>query len=1272
MSLIEHDARHRVPSAQSYVDRLLPPFDVDPKQRQRLEFGHGWECYSIQRPDGADPPVPVVLVVAGPKNVTELKKEVRAAECVVLSVPQEALLIRVAGKSYSGVIDSEAECQRVKDILESANISGSSPVGYRRGLLKAIVALPAASEYFDNRGVFSNQYLRNRLWDDLRHDIDSTTEAVRAVLPDTKNALEALGWNLGRAKRVGKTYRFSGVSVIVSQGDDLSVRTKDDVAPSYTAVAELKHATWVMLTNGKQWRLYTSRVSASTTNYLEIDAGRRDVARCRYLAALFAARTYEGTSPQIDEFLKQSRLRTQTLEEDLSSKILAADGLFLDIVKGVLDHDMKKKFGMDDLAQAKKTGLAILYRVWFILYAESRNLLPVRDPKYGQISLQSVHAKLDGYADAPDGEDCWKALSVLFDGIRDGSKKHNLPQYDGDLFRKHLNIDCMQNKFLVPALRSLLETNGQRLDYGDLGVRHLGSIYEALLEFDVRQADRDIMLLEDKSGVREVDSKKESTYSYKKNDLYLASGSGIASRKSSASFYTPSKIVSFLVQRGLEPLLTERRALVVADINKYKKNRSEENRLACIDRLLDLQVLDPAMGSGHFLVEALNQITRWATEILNSHPDHPLVAEIERDRQAVIKAQLDKDITIDEGLLTADVLLKRRVMKRCIFGVDLNPLAVELARLSLWLDSFAIGVPLTYLNHHIKHGDSTIGEWFDNMRDPKAGSLDEWLPDPAEHGDALSRVSHSPDITVEQAENSRKKHAEYENRTRPHSEVLDALAASWIDPSIVPETRRKMEFIARLARRPTRDKIIDTAKKRVTNLAERYCFFHWELEMMDAFTDSRSGFDLVVGNPPWEKAKPNKDEFFTPYYSGFRTLHPNTIKTQKAKELLQDPETKRAYDEYDQSFKDKAAFYKQYKMQGSGDKDLWQLVMERVFDLVADDGVVSMLIPSQLLGNTGAVAVRRHMLDMDIMQAYVFENRKKIFDIDSRYRFVLLTARNRSSSDKFPTAFYLHHLDSLQDQSREKFKFMTCSAQVIKRISPDDLIIPEVSAKAYALLEKLSACPVVGDTSRDGWQVALARGFDTTNDSDLLEETGQGWPSLKGRNMHQFNHAFAAPDFTIDKLKGLRRLEKKKVYGGRCRDFHESCMIVFRDVARSTDMRTVIASIVPPHTFHLNTLRSIILTRAHHVVLDDDYNYKIAYLVGVLNSMTFDFIARAKAQVNMSPIIKHLYVPNLPKLASEIAVAAARLSWGGGRLQNLQILLHRLGLYLKGCLLQTA
>ena len=968
------------------------------------------------------------------------------------------------------------------------------------------------------------------------------------------------------------------------------------------------------------------------------------------MAALFGAATHIGDHPQIDEFFDRAHLKAAALECDLRTKILGTDGLFLDIVKGVLDHDMRKKFSPTHLAAAKETALTVMYRVWFVLYAESRNLLPVSDPKYRPISLRTMHAALDGYEGDPDGHDCWNALLRLFEGIRDGSPKHNLPQYDGDLFCIRPNVDniLVRNKFMAVAMRSLLETDGQAVDYGDLGVRHLGSIYEALLEFEVRQADRDIMLVEKGGKVREVDSGAKSTYTYKRNDLYLASGADIISRKATASFYTPDEIVSFLVGRGLQPLLNDRRKQVEGDMRRYKKSPTEYNRRTCMDRILDLQVLDPAMGSGHFLVEALNQITAWATDVLNSHPDHPLVAEIDKDRLEVLDAQKKFGVTIDETLLTADVLLKRRIMKRCIFGVDLNALAVELARLSLWLDSFAIGVPLTYLNHHIRRGDSTIGVWHTSMEPTKEHSMDEYLPDPSEHVDALNRVSKSPDITVEQVRGSRRDHKEYERNITAHRIALNASAAIIIDPTIIPaKTKRREEFIRRMANLSDVAKDVVSARKRVAILAEKYSFFHWELEMMDAFTDKRRGFDLVVGNPPWKKPKQSGDEFFTQYIPKFRALKTKDEKNKKVKLLLKKLHIRKAYDAYIRSFKDKAAFYKTFEMQGTGDRDLWQLVLERMLNLVAKSGTISIVIPSQFLSNAGSAKMREHLLCMDIIQAYVFENRKKIFPIVANWRFLLLTAKNKmSKSDTFDAAFYLHDLSSLNDPQSESDKFTTCSRARIRATSPADLAIPEANVTTARLLRRLSVCRTLGARREDGWQANRAYGFHIANNADLFNTDKVGWPMLRGSDIHQFNHSFSSPEFTVDISNGFEVLEKKRVYMGHCRDFYEAPTILFRDIAGPTDMRTVIASIVPPHRFYGHTLESIILTKNDTVDFGDEYNRITAYILGVINSLTFDFIARQKTQKHVATIIKSLPIPNKSDFDDSIAAASARLVCG--------------------------
>ena len=176
--------------------------------------------------------------------------------------------------------------------------------------------------------------------------------------------------------------------------------------------------------------------------------------------------------------------------------------------------------------------------------------------------------------------------------------------------------------------------------------------------------------------------------------------------------------------------------------------------------------------------------------------------------------------------------------------------------------------------------------------------------------------------------------------------------------------------------------------------------------------------------------------------------------------------------------REKSTFYKTYNLQGKGDRDMWQLVFERMLGLVGKGGMISVLIPSQVLANEGSAEMRKQILDLDIQQLYVFENRKKIFPIDSRYRFLLLGVRNRPGPDTFQAGFYLHHLSSLETDKTEKEKFYAMSKQTIRKTSPDTLQIPEVGDSELNILNRLSSNESLASESDDGWDVAFSRGFD--------------------------------------------------------------------------------------------------------------------------------------------------------------------------------------------------
>ena len=1030
--------------------------------------------------------------------------------------------------------------------------------------------------------------------------------------------------------------------VIVTDQENFSLRkSSDDVAPSYTAVSELSKYRWVILTNGLKWRLYSSRVSASSTNYFEINLHNPTDRVLFYLGIIFAYPTFEGESPKIDLFFDQGKELATELEDDLATKILSQDGILLSLAKGILSHDVKTIFDGRELVSAKETALRVIYRLWFIAYAESRNLLPVSDEKYGKISIRSLRGKLDKYETDSKENTCWEYVLKLFGGIRNGSSANNLPQYSGNLFKHDTKIDDIriQNRWFVPVLRDMLEREGEAIDYASLSVRHLGNILESVMEYTIQQAKEDIMLLEKNGKIIQVKTSKESNYSYKKNDLYLASKGGVAIRKSTASFYTPDEIVTFLVNRGLEPILADRASKIANDIKQYKKDSTPENLKKCMDGLLDIQVLDPTMGTGHFLVEALNRLTSWATEILKKHPAHPLLAELDSDRNCILEEQDKKGIKIDANLLTHDVLLKRKIMKRCIFGVDLNPMAVDIAKLALWLDSFAIGVPLTYMDHHIKSGDSTIGMFLDDLEDRNNQSLDDWIPT-MKSDKLLEDISSSSDVTISQVHQSEDNYNKYVESVSSTKRVLDALTASNIDGSIMPK-KSGIEFIHRFAKYgKNEDDALKQSRIKVDKLANLK-FFHWELEMRDAFTDTRRGFDVILGNPPWDKVKPSDDEFFTPYYPAFKSLSPKPKKNEIKKTLLLNKDIKSEHDSYLDNFKKKSSFYTIYEKHGSGDKELSKLILERSLSLLSPGGILSMVMPSQILSSTGSADIRGEILNRDITQLYVFENRNKIFDIHSSYRFMLLTLKNSVGKDEFPAGFYLHYLSSLQDTSKEKEKFTIHSKKTIKEMFPESLLIPESVGDAPSILSKMYKFPKLVNSFGGGLGVSSTKGFDTGNDSDLFRDDGKGWPLHKGKTIHQYSHTWSRPEFTVRQRAGLER-ESKPKYAGRHKEFYDSYRLVFRNISSPTNMRTIIATIIPPKTFLTDSASYIMLKRNDTLVLDNIYNENILYLCSVLNSTSFDFVARQLAQVNTPAIIKKIPIPpynkNMSKLAAKLTV----------------------------------
>ena len=1284
------------------VSRLIEDFKLNPDAVRECSFAFstkaptdGWKAYSADSPSD----VPFYVIDAGSSKLSAINSFVSGIkkECFVLVVKADKLallVIRKPGNDKNGIarvaLRKEADFENIRNVLHQIDLK--SDILTAHSTLSHVVELLQrdTGRHFVNLGLFSNYFLRNRMKQHLSsrgRNVEKEASAffrrINGEIPGGRSGVVELLKGLGyspkpiasppiKGQHEEYTLGTGGVlpeaGCVFADSPSLDTRVSSETVPGHQAISALQRFRWVILTNGLLWRLYSARASAASTNYFEIDIGgivSEDDERLKYFISLFSSSSLvqkEG-STDLDYIYDGSLKYAGEIEDELKLKVF--DGaLFTNLVKAVISFSSDERYSEEKLEEGKAVSLRLLYRILFVLYAESRNLLPVGNPAYDEISLQGIQQRLHEYETAPAGNQLWDTLKRLFESISKGNPNAGVPEYDGELFHYAEEIDKLniENRYLAAAVRELTTSDGKGIDYQNLGVRHLGSLYEGLLEYRVSQAKGDLIVyknqLLDASFLSDQRIKPSSMIS--NGDLFLSIG-GIV-RKGTGSYYTPDEIVRFLARSGLKSILADRKKRFE---NHMKEWRSDGRKLEFVKNeivsdLLDIRVVDPAMGSGHFLVAVVDHITNWVIERLNDFPDAPLSSIIEEDRRMVILYQQSKGIEIDAALLTDSIILKRLVMKRCVYGVDINPLAVELAKLSLWLDSFTIGTPLTFLDHHIRCGDSLMGLLMEDIRSSTLQkTLDGWTDALSEGGESVLRVVNTnADLTPEDARMSRSIYDAIRKKTEDAKSLLDLKTAVMLKSDLAKEipvnTLMILEFLRNKEQsKPLWWKGVDEALK----LADSFHAFHWEIEFPDAFSEGARGFDLVIANPPWDAVKPEDDDFFATYEPRFRNIGSKPEKKKVMEKLLSDEHIRKRYEEYRQSISTKLAFYKDsgiYKRRGSGDTNLWKLFMERALSIQAEDGKLAIVLPSSIVTDEGGKQLREALFEGTINLLYEFENKKGIFpDIHTRYKFVLLVFDRSKQSDSIPAAFYLHDISSLEGKG-EKDKFVTITKDLVQLSAPNSLSIPEVrSEKQLQVFHKLYRMhPLLGDESK-GWSVALVRELDRTNDSDLFRSDGKGWPLIEGKNFHQFIPDYEKPVYTVDPEAGLERTLRHREFKSINNPIHEDVRLVFRDVASGTNVRSCISSIIPPRTFCSNKAPLVIPKLNSSASTYHDF---VSYLCGILNSMVFDFLIRTR--ITMAMNFFYVYQTPVPSnvsddIAKRIASITATLSSRGSEFQAL-------------------
>ncbi len=494
---------------------------------------------------------------------------------------------------------------------------------------------------------------------------------------------------------------------------------------------------------------------------------------------------------------------------------------FLTLVKeAVFNKDNKLDFDNKTLQHINDPLFALLYRLVFILYAESREIFDTTDEKYyNDFSIKKIiidyikewdkespKIKLEKY-------ELWTRLKYLFDLIENGSKslkikttELDMPAYNGSLFNTEIHPELedwhFNNDTILEALHSLTriqdkEKNWSYVNYISIEIRHLGTIYEKLLEFHPEKVGNEIKIF---------------THEEK--------------RETEGTYYTPKFIVDNIVENSLGP--------VVDQIIEESKIPEEQ-----VEKILQLKILDPAMGSGHFLVGAANYLARRIIGI-----------EGEKNEESF-------------------VIRKRQVVRRCLYGVDINPLAVELAKMSLWLDTLSHEHALSFLATHLKNGDSIVSSWREEIFDPQTtlgeDSSRSYFRNFVKTYSAFETIDDHLASTVkakiEEEIETRKPGSNYDHLKY----LLDAQLGKYFENEIKDwrDLRQKVGT-----------KEFDDAVQRLDwswmrQIANERKFFHWELEFPQVFFDQNGdrlenpGFDVIIGNPPYGVKYENK------YYDSF-------------------------------------------------------------------------------------------------------------------------------------------------------------------------------------------------------------------------------------------------------------------------------------------------------------------------------------------------------------------------------------------------------------------
>lgn len=1033
-------------------------------------------------------------------------------------------------------------------------------------LIRPILDSLGWADYLPQQGAARNEDIPDHL---LFADADSKQRAIaRSNSQDRyKDALL-----VEESKRFGRSLDNR------EQGDKIQQGTPHGQILRYLSTADIVsegNIRWGILTNGSVWRLYDQRARPRASGFFEVDLqalineGDEDELRTFFL--LFHLNSFvlrEGaTATFLETALAEGLRYEEKVAQDLSSVVF--DRVFPKLIETLVNA------AGDNLSEARSAALIFLYRLLFILYAEDRGLLPVNDLRYDDYGLRKrvrddiAKRKAEDDVFSGTAANYYNRLIELFRLIDKGDASIGLPPYNGGLFASSAAPlletvrlpDAVIADFIYDLSHS--ESGGERrfVNFRDMSVQQLGSIYERLLE-------------------REPVRAEDGSVSVRPNPF---------ARKDSGSFYTPQELVDLIVEQTLKPLAEERLQMFEKKAEALKSgSRPKAERRADLAKLdpavavLNLKVLDPAMGSGHFLVTAVDFLSDYIANLiehipvvpewLNGEYVSPLVERIDEIRKDILKRADESGWVVDKAQFTDQAIIRRMVLKRCIYGVDKNPLTVELAKVSLWLHSFTVGAPLSFLDHHLRCGDSLLGLQIKDANEElyRLGALfaSSAIQGAENAAAGMGLIEEMSDTDISEVRQSIDLFSGVEETTSELRGFLDFVCGlRWSTSGMGKSERLEYEIPINQALEADPDNAYQLLScgpgsadektspfgvlwNKAISIAKREGFLHWQVAFPGVWKHWQDqhpggGFDAIVGNPPWDRIKLQEVEWFATRAPDIARLQTAVLRKNAIKKLSDrgDP----LADEFDTAKTRADELGKmirksdQYPLLSRGDINLYSLFIERAMNLIKPGGLVGLLTPSGIYADmTAARFFRSVSTNGQVAGLFDFENGRvgtglpPFFpDVHRSFKFcALIFGGQERTFAETRCGFFLGGTNTINDPDR----CFPLSPEDFVRVNPNTGTAPVFRSRRDADITRsiYEGHPVLVDRSsgkeKKTWPVKYVTMFHMTNDSHLfrtreeLEDkegaypiggnrfnspTGEWVPLYEGKMAQAFDHRAA-------------------------------------------------------------------------------------------------------------------------------------------------------------------